>query len=234
MNLIVYNIKNFYFKNPLVFWFVTFFLNTYLQIKERKKHLKIGSMSYVSRCSFGKYNTIYDNVICKESEIDDYTYITSGTKISKSKIGKFCSIGPSCKIGLGIHPSTNYVSTHPIFFSTSRQAQITFVEKNYFQESKEIFIGNDVWIGANVIIIDGVKIGDGAIVAAGAVVTADIPEYAIVGGVPAKIIKYRFNKSQIYFLHELNWFAKEESWLKENVELFHDINKMQKPKNYNE
>ena len=70
-------------------------------------------------------------------------------------------------------------------------------------------IGNDVWIGLNATILDGVTIGDGAIVAAGAVVTKDVPPYAVVAGVPAKIIKYRFTESQIDFLLKFRWWEKD-------------------------
>jgi len=174
------------------------------------------------------YNTIYNDVSLSEVSLGDFTYIASGTKISRAKIGKFCSIGPDCKIGLGKHPTKSFVSTHPIFYSTLKQAQIAFADiafadKNYFEEFGNIEIGNDVWIGANAIIVDGIKIGDGAIVAAGAVVTKDVPPYAIVGGVPAKIIRYRFDKDEIAKLLELKWWDKDINYLKSNFKKFHDI-----------
>ncbi len=84
-------------------------------------------------------------------------------------------------------------------------------------------IGNDVWIGANVLILDGVTIGNGAIIAAGAVVTKDVPPYAVVGGVPAKIIKYRFNKEEIDFLEQLKWWEKDEKWLTEYGKYFNNV-----------
>ena len=84
-------------------------------------------------------------------------------------------------------------------------------------------IGNDVWIGLNATILDGVTIGDGAIVAAGAVVTKDVPPYAVVGGVPAKIIKYRFTESQIDFLLKFRWWEKDRKWIQQNYKRFQDI-----------
>ncbi|EPZ37468.1 transferase hexapeptide repeat containing protein [Anoxybacillus ayderensis] len=84
-------------------------------------------------------------------------------------------------------------------------------------------IGNDVWIGANSIVLDGVKIGDGAIVAAGAVVTKDVPDYAIVGGVPARVIRYRFNEEIIKQLKVIKWWDIDLNNLKNYENQFEDI-----------
>ena len=97
------------------------------------------------------------------------------------------------------------------------------VEKNLFDEFPSTDIGNDVWIGNNVIIKYGVKIGDGAILGAGAVVTKDVEPYSIVGGVPAKVIKYRFSPDEIKFLLAFKWWDKDLNWLKENKHKFQNI-----------
>jgi acetyltransferase-like isoleucine patch superfamily enzyme len=180
-------------------------------------------MSNISSCVFGLYNTIYDHVVLQKVELGDFTYIANGSNIKNTKIGKFCSIGPDIKCGLGRHPSHTFVSTHPIFFSTLKQAQVSFADKNYFEDFKNIEIGNDVWIGANVIIIDGIEIGNGSIIAANSVVTKDVPSYAIVAGSPAKIIKYRFNEVEIKYLQNIKWWDQELSWIKDNYKTFHDI-----------
>lgn len=90
----------------------------------------------------------------------------------------------------------------------------------------KVVIGNDVWIGAYAKIVEGVRIGDGAVIAAGAVVTKDVPPYAIVGGVPAKIIKYRFEEKQIKQLLELKWWNKDIAWLKTHAEKFRDVQEL--------
>lgn len=83
---------------------------------------------------------------------------------------------------------------------------MTFSDKNYFEEIKVTHIGNDVWVGANAIVLDGVSIGNGVIVAAGAVVTNSVPDYAIVGGIPARVLRMRFCEEDIERLNELQWW----------------------------
>ena len=211
-------------KNPLTIWLWLLLSKWLLQIKHRRQHLRLGYMSKASNCKFGQYNTIYNNVRLYEVELSDFSYVADGSQLTRTRIGKFCSIGPNVKSGLGLHPSHTFVSTHPVFYSTRKQAQISFADKDYFQENVFSEIGHDVWIGANVLIMDGIRIGNGAIVAAGAVVTADVPDYAIVGGVPARILKYRFEE-EIKHLLESRWWDKDPEWLRKNYKLFHDARK---------
>ena len=142
--------------------------------------------------------------------------------IYNATIGKFSSIASFVKIGLGIHPTKDFVSTHYAFYSNKKKLTKTFSDKNYIEENKNVSIGNDVWIGANAIILDGITISDGAIIGAGAVVTKDVPPYAIVGGVPAKIIRYRFDEDTIKKLLEISWWDFPITWLEKNYKLMHN------------
>ena len=129
-----------------------------------------------------------------------------------SVIGSFCSIAADVQIGLSQHP-TDHLTTHPMTyktpFLTAFEMMMPALRKrgaNDFTITSKCVIGNDVWLGSRAMIMDGVTIGDGAIVAAGAVVTRDVPPYAIVGGVPAKVIKYRFSPEMIEKLLRLKWW----------------------------
>lgn len=209
------------FKNPITIWLYWLVRSRFILFKNRKKFLRLGYLTYVSNTKIGLYNTFYSHVSINNSEIDDFVYVASGTTILRTQIGRFCSIGPNVKIGLGLHP-TNFISTHPAFYSTQKQCQITFADKNYFKELGKIIIGNDVWIGANVLILDNVSIGDGAIIAAGAVVTKDVEPYSVVGGLPARLIRMRFKYDEIQCLMGIEWWNRDIEWLKRNYALFNN------------
>jgi len=137
------------------------------------------------------------------------------------------------QVAVGTHPTRRFATVHPAFYSLLKQYGFTYVENQKFEESPKadveghnLVIGNDVWIGANVLAIAGIKIGDGAIVAAGSVVTKDVPPYAIVGGVPAKIIRYRFTDEQIKDLLNMQWWNKGEAWIRSHAEYFDDVQRL--------
>lgn len=156
-------------------------------------------------------------------------------------IGRFTSIGWNVVSLHGTHPYTfPYVTTSPNFFSLNKghywKTGSTFATEQMFNEYRcvkeypdlAVEIGSDVWIGDNAILIGGVHIGDGAVVLAGAVVSKDVPPYAIVGGVPAKVLKYRYDQETIAFLLKTKWWNNEEKWFVKNWRLLNDFEEFKK------
>lgn len=135
-------------------------------------------------------------------------------------IGKFCSIACGAKfIFTSANHSLKSLSTYPfpIFFE-EWDLDVTNIT-NAWDNKGDIIIGNDVWIGYEAIILSGVTIGDGAIIGTRAVVTKDVPPYTIVGGVPAKPIRKRFDDKTIAKLYELKWWDWPKERIKANLEI---------------
>lgn len=204
----------------------------YFLLKKRYRHLVKFSFSVQidKKSNFEGMNVLYPHVSFK-GNIGYGSYICSNSCII-GKVGRFTSIAANCRVVIGIHPITYpHVSTSPCFFSLLNQAGGTFTKEQNFEEFKyadnekqyPAIIGNDCWIGYGATIISGVTIGDGAIVLANATVTKDVPPYAIVGGVPAKILKYRFKEQDIEYLLKSQWWKKDIEWIKEHSNLLCDM-----------
>lgn len=164
--------------------------------------------------------TVYRGVKIKGSKVGAYTYISANTDVENAEIGKYCSISDHCRIGMGNH-NLNQISTSPLFTERKNGTGYRWVEQDTGAAPlKKVYVGNDVLIGSHALIMGGISIGDGAVVGAGAVVTEDIPPYAVVGGVPARIIKYRFPEEVIARLQELQWWDWPEDILRTRIDLF--------------
>lgn len=204
----------------------------YYCAKHRNKNIHLGK-----RSDLGGFHTFLEgnNTIGNNStfvgKMGFASYIGSNSHIN-AKIGRYCSIAGDVKTVSGTHPTADFVSTHPAFFSTRMQAGFTYVSEEKFRqwvyadnEGHCVVVGNDVWIGQGVTLLQGVTIGDGAIVASGAVVAKDVPPYAIVGGVPARVIRYRFDEKTVERLLEFKWWDRPEEWIRDNAESFDNITK---------
>lgn len=191
-----------------------------------------------------KGNIFLKNMIDDPSiEIGDYTYghmeHLEGERVIRSLvpysfgrkkliIGKFCSIGFGTQF---ISPYANHqmhsFTTYPFWhIFTNKETLMPWLTD---AESRgDTVVGNDVWFGRNCTIMPGIKIGDGAVIAASSVVTQDVPPYAVVGGNPAKIIKYRFSQQVIEQLLEIKWWNWDLEQIKEHHSLLmgHDIEQL--------
>ncbi len=225
-------IKKIILSNTLLVKVAIFFRRFYLKRKFGIIYGKGAFIGYSVICEgcngFGANSTIVS------SKIGFASYIGSDSKFAKTSIGRYSSIGPNVNCIFGRHPSDTFVSTHPSFFALKTPVNFTYVKQQLFDEYPKpldeegkytISIGNDVWVGANVSILEGVTIGDGAIIAANALVNKNVDPYTIVGGVPAKTIKKRFNNDEIEFLLQLQWWNKSRSWIAKNAVTFNNIKK---------
>jgi acetyltransferase-like isoleucine patch superfamily enzyme len=164
-------------------------------ILEYEAPVRLSTATLIGRCRIGAF-----------------TYIGGGSEVRNSTIGRFCSIAANATIGPAEHP-IDWLSSHPFQFDGVRYFD-TNEDWNNLKNSTLRFkgnsslteVGHDVWIGRNAIIKQGIRVGNGAIVAGGAFVATDVPDYAIVGGTPARVIRYRFDPETIEILKNIEWW----------------------------
>lgn len=162
--------------------------------------VKIGKGSSTLRSKYGKYSGCNSNCIINDTEI-----------------GNFVNIAWNVHIGPRSHIYTNF-TTHDFIYTKGEHIYSGGIDGKYINK-----IGHDVWIGCNVTIMAGVEIGNGAIIAAGSIVTKSIPPYAIVGGNPAKFIKWRFSKKQRVELEQIKWYEWDVQQIIENKDTIEEI-----------
>ncbi|MEG9327957.1 CatB-related O-acetyltransferase [Salinimicrobium catena] len=169
----------------------------------------------ITNCTFGDKVMISRNAELSNTTINYLSSIGRYSKVVHSDIGKFCAISWDVTINATSHPIKN--------LSVNAFPYVPYVGNfvpSRIQNYQKVVIKNDVWIGANSVIMPGITIGNGAVIGAGAVVTKDVPDYAIVVGVPAKIIKYRFDQSTINRLLKLKWWDLDPKAIKKNISLW--------------
>ena len=157
---------------------------------------------------FDEYAQVFDGSTVNSTHVGRFSKIISAS-VSYSDLGAFVSLAPRCNVGGGGDHPLDQVSHHSLFYSTNarQHPHLNLASKDkYAGELKKTTIGNDVWVGSDAIVKHGITIGDGAVVAAGAVVVKDVPPYAIVGGVPAKVLKYRHPPELRESLIESQWW----------------------------
>jgi phosphonate metabolism protein (transferase hexapeptide repeat family) len=164
--------------------------------------------------TLGKFTDIAERVVLAECDVGDYSYFERNVEAIYCSIGKFCAIAADVRLNALDHPIER-ISQHKITYRPNEYFLGAKVDKDFrsLRQAKRVKVGHDVWIGHGAIIMPGLSIGHGAIIAAGAVVTRDVAPYAIVAGVPAKRIRWRFEKSIRTRIIKLGWWDWEHDRL---------------------
>lgn len=183
--------------------------------KLTKKDYFCAPEARINKVNFGHKCNIAYGADLGDATIGKFSSIGRNTTIRKAIVGNFCSVSYNASIGAASHPMDR-ISGSAAFF----QPKFGLCSNKEAIIHKDTIIGHGVWIGCNAVIIEGIKIGNGAIVGAGAVVTKDVEPYSVVGGVPAKHIKYRFNKSIIEHLENSRWWTMNDEFYRRNLSLF--------------
>ena len=157
-----------------------------------------------------------------DSTIGRFSYCGYNCFINNTEIGSFCSISDNVSIGGGTHP-ISWISTSPAFYKGRDSISKRLASLEFNMKDPKTTIGHDVWIGRGASLKAGITIGDGAIIAFGSVVTKNVPPYAVVGGNPAKVIRYRFEAKEIERLESIQWWNYTESKLVDLAKNFDDV-----------
>ncbi|WP_284176729.1 chloramphenicol acetyltransferase [Rhabdaerophilum sp. SD176] len=184
----------------------------------------IDATANVRQATLGRYTEIGARTSFVESSMGDYSYVVNDSNVIYTTIGKFCSIAAHTRINPGNHP-----------MHRATQAHFTYRASAYFDDAEDeaaffdwrrshaVTIGHDVWIGHGAIILAGRTIGTGAVVAGGAIVTKDVPDYTIVAGNPARIIRRRFPEAIAERLHRLAWWDWDHATLRGALDDFRNL-----------
>jgi virginiamycin A acetyltransferase len=190
----------------------------FIQSQKRKKWLELNKHNYTFLELIPTSDQFYNVVKVGKRTYGPINAIYSGGTTEQLKIGNYCSIGSGTKFILGSEHSYKTISTYPF--------KVKILGNKHEATSKgPIIIDDDVWIGEDTLFLSGVKVGKGAVIAAKSVVVKDVPPYAIVGGNPAKLIKYRFSENVISKLSKLNWEVFDENNLYKYVDsIYNEVN----------
>lgn len=189
---------------------------------------EVSIKAQVVRSRFEGTNTVGPRSRVLYSSLGYGSYVANDSELLTTKVGRFCSIGPNVKMPTGIHPVSEFATTSPMFYSKAGVNETSFVDEDLFSERKYAekpfsrVIGSDVWIGGGCTVLEGVTIGDGAVIGAGALVTKSLPPYSVCLGIPAKVVRLRYDEATVSRLLATRWWEKDMAWLRKHAGLFAD------------
>jgi len=168
---------------------------------------RVHGSATLRNAKLGRFTEVKERVQFWDSELGDYSYVERDSEAIYARIGKFCALASNCRINALEHPIER-VSQHRITYRPNEYFLGAKLDKEFraHRQARIVSIGHDVWIGHGAIVMPGISIGHGAVVAAGAVVTADVEPYAVVAGVPARFLKWRFAPEIAARLIKLSWW----------------------------
>ncbi len=187
-------------------------------LRFRDPEPRIHPTAELKGCRLGRYVVVGERVVLREVTVGDFSYFERHGEAIYTQVGRFCSIAANTRINALDHPMER-VTTHKVSYRPNEYFRYLGVDDAFREQrrAKRVTIANDVWIGHGAVVMPGINVGDGAVIGANAVVTRDVEPFAIVAGVPARHLRWRFSEAIRRRIADLAWWNSSPSDLVDMV-----------------